>query len=83
MLENNDSKKIESGIDSTSSEMSLETYSFAESDDSTMDSIDPAVIEKEWCILNENSLIDNSLQYTDLLPVNSTTFDTGEFFLIF
>ncbi|XP_026726893.1 zinc finger protein 883-like [Trichoplusia ni] len=56
---------------------------FAESDDSTMDSIDPAIIEKDWCILNENSLIDNSLQYTDLLPVNTSTFDTGELFALF
>lgn len=70
--------KIESGIDSASSEMSLETYCFVMSDDSTMDSIDPTIIEKDWCISNGNSILDDSLQYTDMLPVNNTTFDFGK-----
>lgn len=83
IIDSSDSKsKIESGIDSTSSEMSLEAYSFAESDDSTMDGLDPAIIEKDWFILNENPHIENSLQYTDMLPVNTTTFDSGEFYLL-
>ncbi|KAJ8724641.1 hypothetical protein PYW08_016115 [Mythimna loreyi] len=75
-IDNHDAKmKIESGIDSTSSEMSLEAYTFTESDDSTMDSLDPTILEKDWCISNESSIIDDSLQYTDMLPVNNTTFD--------
>ena len=84
VIDNHDVKmKIESGIDSTSSEMSLEAYCFGESDDSTMDSIDPTVIEKDWCISNESSIIDDSLQYTDMLPVNNTTFDFGKLHLSF
>lgn len=77
VIDNSDTKmKIESGIDSTSSEMSLETHSFAESDDSTMDSIDPTIIKRDWSISNESSIIENidTLQYTDMLPANSTTF---------
>lgn len=70
--------KSESGIESTSPDMSLDTYIFAESDDSTMDSIDPAIIEKDWTMLNENSFVENSLQYTDMLSVNSSVFETGE-----
>ncbi|XP_035441254.1 oocyte zinc finger protein XlCOF6 [Spodoptera frugiperda] len=77
--DNTDTKmKIESGIDSTSSEMSIETNCFMESDDSTMDSLDPTIIEKDWCISNENFKIENlqeNIQYTDMLPVNNTTFD--------
>lgn len=72
--------KSESGMESTSPEISLDTYIFAESDDSTMDSIDPMIIKKDWCILNENSLIDSSLQYIDMLPVSHTTFETGKYF---
>ncbi|KAH9628106.1 hypothetical protein HF086_018322 [Spodoptera exigua] len=70
--------KIESGIDSTSSEMSIETNCFMESDDSTMDSLDPTIIEKDWCVSNENFKIENlqeNVQYTDMLPINNTTFD--------
>lgn len=68
--------RSESGIESTSPEMSLDTYIFGESDDSTMDSIDPAILEKDWNIFNENSLVDNSLKYTDLMPVTNTTLET-------
>lgn len=69
-INNNDAKmKIESGIDSTSSEMSLETYNYTtdnESDDSTMDSLDPTIKEKDWCVSTESSIIDDSLQHTDM-----------------
>lgn len=61
--------------------MSIETNCFMESDDSTMDSLDPTIIEKDWCISNENFKIENlqeNIQYTDMLPVNNTTFDFGE-----
>ncbi|XP_075975969.1 uncharacterized protein LOC142976471 [Anticarsia gemmatalis] len=75
-VDKNDSEtKCESGIESTSPDLSLDNYIF-ESDDSTVDSIDPAIIEKDWCILNENAFIENSLQYTDMLPVvNNTTLE--------